>query len=262
MGQSELVKEYFDSLSSDYQNAYELDKNDPIRTYIFNERKKIVLDLIGQQKGRLIDIGCGPGVMTKELLKKDFSVYNIDISPLMIERAKQGLSAHKYKNRVFFEVSNIEDMNFKDSYFDVVLCIGVIEYLGDRHSAMVKISKILKKGGTIIISFPNKSSVLNILDSVLRNTIFRIAPKKFDVHKSIKRQGIEIKSFAPFKFAHDLEQYGFSKIDIKFHGYRLAIFKRVFPKFWIFVSKILGGLNLLFLAPILANDCVIKLKKV
>ncbi len=74
MNQKGNIKKYFDEISLDYQKAYEYDKDNPIRTYIFNERKKIVLSLIDHNGGRLLDIGCGPGVMTSELLKKGFYV--------------------------------------------------------------------------------------------------------------------------------------------------------------------------------------------
>lgn len=261
MGQKEGVKKYFDNLSSDYQKAYQCDNNDPVRTHIFNERKKIVLELIGRENGRLLDIGCGPGVMTKELLKKNFLIYNTDISPSMIERARRDLNGHRHKDRVFFKVCDIEHLDFENSYFDVVLCVGVIEYLQDYHDAITIISKILKNGGTAIISLPNRWSLFNIIDSLLASIVFRVNPKAFNSRKSIRQRRIATKRFAPLVFAQELKRYGLSKVTMKFHGYRLAAFRRFFPKFWIFLSRILNRVNLFLLACFLANDCVIKFKK-
>lgn len=261
MDQKDILKKYFDNLSLDYQKAYECDRKDPIRTHIFNERKKIVLGLIGQQTGRLLDIGCGPGVMTKELLKKNFLIYNTDISPSMIERARQDLNEHKHKGKVFFKICDIDHLDFENSYFDVVLCIGVIEYLQDYHNAIAIISKILKRGGIAIISMPNKWSIFNIIDDLLIGIAFKIKPKAFNNHESIRHYGIKTKKLIPSKFARELEKYGLLKTSMKFHGYRLAFLRRFFPKFWIFLGSALSRINSFLLINFLANDCVIKFEK-
>lgn len=261
MDQKRSVKKYFDSLSLDYQKVYQFDKDDPIRTYIFNERKRIVLSLIDQQSGRLLDIGCGPKVITEELLEKDFLIYNIDVSPAMIERARGALTDHKQKDKACFKVCDIEQLNFEDSYFDVVLCIGVIEYLKDYHKAIAIITRILKKGGIAIISMPNKWSVFNLIDDLLIGTAFRIMPDLFNNPKSIRKYKIEMKRFVPARFVRELEKYGLMKIAMKFHGYRLASFRRIFPKFWILLSNAFKKLESFLPTPFLAIDCVIKFKK-
>ena len=259
--QKNNVKNYFDRLSLDYQKAYDHDKGDPVRTYIFNKRKEIVLSLIDQERARLLDIGCGPGVMTKELLRKNFIIYNTDISPAMIERATKDLGDHAYKNNVFFKVADIEHLDFEDSYFDVILCIGVIEYLNDYHKAIEIITKILKPGGTVIISIPNGRSMLNAIDDFLSTAAFKINPKLFNGAKSTRQNKVERRAFVSSGFVRELKKYGLSKTDIKFHGYRLATLRRFFPGLWISLSGILNRLNPTILAYFLANDCILKFKK-
>jgi len=261
VGQKEAVKKYFDDLSLDYQKAYERDRDDPVRTYIFNQRKNTVLNLIGGQTGRLLDIGCGPGVMTKELLKKNFLIYNTDISPSMVERARRDLNGHENKDRVFFKVCDIESLDFNDSYFDVVLCIGVIEYLQDYHKAMAVISRVLKKGGTAIISVPNALSAFNIIDDFLIGMAFRVIPKMFNKAKSIRQHKMKTRKFIPRKFMREIKKYGLSEVSVKFHGYRLASLRRFFPKFWIYLSDALKRVSPFLLAQFLANDCVVKFRK-
>jgi ubiquinone/menaquinone biosynthesis C-methylase UbiE len=261
VGQKEAVKKYFDDLSLDYQKAYERDKDDPVRTYIFNQRKNIVLDLIDRQSGRLLDIGCGPGIMTKELLKKNFLIYNTDVSPSMIERARGALRGHEHKDRVFFKVGDVESLDFDGSYFDVVLCIGVIEYLQDYHKAMRVISKVLKKGGTAIISLPNRLSAFNIIDDFLISVAFKVIPKMFNKTKNIRQHKMKTRKFIPGKFIREIQKYGLSKVSVKFHGYRSASLRNFFPKFWIYSSDIFKKVSPFLVAQFLANDCVIKFRK-
>lgn len=261
MDQREAVKKYFDDSAGDYQQAYELDKRDPVRTYIFNERKKIVLDLIDTAGGRLLDTGCGPGVMTEELLEKEFLVYNSDVSYSMIEMAKEAVNKLEHRNRVHFSVCDIENLDFSESFFDVVLCIGVVEYLDDYHKAIEKISKMLKKGGIVIVSLPNKYSFFNKIDDLLTSIAFGIFPQLFDRKKSMVRKGIKTKRFSPSGFAKELEKYGLTKVTIKFHIYCLASLRRIIPNFLIFLSKVLLKLNLPFFRAVAANNSIIKFRK-
>jgi trans-aconitate methyltransferase len=55
---------------------------------IYNSSYDQFVDLVAKPKARILDIGCGPGNITKYLLKKrpDFYVEGIDIAPNMVER--------------------------------------------------------------------------------------------------------------------------------------------------------------------------------
>lgn len=262
MNQKEAVKKYFDTVSSDYEKAYECGSDDPLRTHIFNERKKIVLDFIDRTGGRALDVGCGPAVMTKALLEKKFIVYHSDISGAMIEKAKAAFGGQEFKGRVFFETSDAEHLDFEDSFFDVVVCIGVIEYLADYHKAIATIAKILKKGGSVIISIPNKGSILNGIDDLLGTIAFTLLPKSFDSQKSIRCSGFKTKRCAPSQFIKDLERYGLVKEAVKFHGYRLVSLRRFFPALWIFLSNALAKIDSFLPVSLLANNCVIKFRKI
>ena len=262
MNQRESVRRYFDDISKGYQEAYEGDKDDPTRTHIFNERKKIVLSLIKKQRGgRLLDIGCGPGIMTKEVLKDGFAVYNTDISDSMIERAKESLAGYGYEDKVYFKVCDVEHMDFDDSYFDVVLCIGLLEYLGDCTKALAIISRTLKPGGRAVISIPNRCSLLNKIDALLARIVFRANPGAFEGRESIRQHEFKTRKFAPLKFVREMEKYGLHREAMRLHGYRLASLRKIFPKLWIFLSMALNRINLFWPAYFLANDCVIEFRK-
>ncbi|GAG17717.1 unnamed protein product, partial [marine sediment metagenome] len=48
--------------------------------YTFVSQKKIVLEMLDKIEGKILDIGCGPGVMEIELLQRGYEVWGIDIS--------------------------------------------------------------------------------------------------------------------------------------------------------------------------------------
>lgn len=261
MEQKEIVKKYFDDLSSDYQEAYKIDRDDPIRTFIFNRRKRIVLKLIDGLSGSLLDIGCGPGVMTREFLDKGFRVSSTDISPEMIIKAKESLKNHPKSNNLSFAVCEVENLKYEEFSFDVIICIGVIEYLDDYHIALKKISKYLKKGGVAIISAPNKLSILNFIDTVLLNIATRFALHIFSKNKSIHRYKVASRKFAPTGLISESNKYGLRSNSITYHSYRIAFLRRVFPQLSILLNNFLDKYNVPFLAKYFANDFVLKLIK-
>jgi methionine biosynthesis protein MetW len=98
---------------------------------------------------RLLDVGCGDGVIAHFLKRKVFKIYGIDNSEQNLEKAK--------KRGVFTVYVDLdkEKIPFKDSYFDVVTCLDVIEHIRNPVNLMKEIYRVLKKGGRLILSAPN-----------------------------------------------------------------------------------------------------------
>jgi SAM-dependent methyltransferase len=68
-------------------------------------------------KGRVLDIGCGPGRHSLYLQKKGINVLGVDVSPLVVKVARlRGLKKVK--------VMSIEDLDFKAHSFDTVIMMG------------------------------------------------------------------------------------------------------------------------------------------
>lgn len=106
------------------------------------------------KKKLVLDIACGTGYGTEYLLKKGYArkVYGGDISPESINYAKK-----RYKNKnLVFRVMRAEKMPFKDNFFDVIVSFETIEHLEKYREFLFECRRVLKRGGRIIISTPNK----------------------------------------------------------------------------------------------------------
>jgi len=99
---------------------------------------------------KVLEIGCGTGYFTKELVKTGADITAIDISPDLIEEAMKNTKAEN----VFFRVDNAYNMGFQDDFFDVVLGSSVLHHL-DIDKAIKEIYRVLKKGGAIYFTEPN-----------------------------------------------------------------------------------------------------------
>lgn len=156
------VKKHFGDVSDNYGDWYKADVN-PLGAYMFNVRKKKTLSLITKTKGKVLDVGCGPGILINEIIEdKKCEYFGIDISEKMIKKAEDKHKVDKPKKNIHFRVGNAEKLDFPDKSFDVVIALGLLEYLDNPKDAFKEINRVLKDDGELIVSFCNRRSIYNI----------------------------------------------------------------------------------------------------
>lgn len=111
----------------------------------------------------VLDVGCGPGELTVSLLKKGYNVWAVDISQVMADEAIKRVNADGYPNWKQMCIGDIEELEFSDSFFDVVVAAGVIEYLKDDEKALAELQRVLKKDSYLIVNITNKYCPMGIL---------------------------------------------------------------------------------------------------
>jgi trans-aconitate methyltransferase len=97
------------------------------------------LDLLDPQPGeRILDVGCGDGVLTWRIIERGASVVGIDSSAGMIDAAKAaGLDAHRLE---------AEDMRF-DAEFDAAFSNAALHWMLDKEAVAAAIYRALRPGG-------------------------------------------------------------------------------------------------------------------
>ncbi|MBN8566781.1 MAG: class I SAM-dependent methyltransferase [Flavobacteriales bacterium] len=142
----------WNNIASLYQEKFmELD--------LYNDTYDFICKTIEKPKAKLLEIGCGPGNITKYLLFKrpDFDIFGIDIASNMIELAKQNNpTAH-------FAVMDSRDIHTLDTKYDGIIGGFFIPYLSQTEcNELIATSyDLLNKNGLIYLSFvegdPEKS---------------------------------------------------------------------------------------------------------
>ena len=104
---------------------------------------------------KILELGGGIAELTKRLIGKGANVTFVDLSEKNIEKAKTlGVETHKID-------LNIGLKEFENEKFDGVIILDVIEHIVTAENLLAEISRVLKKGGFVILSTPNFNFISN-----------------------------------------------------------------------------------------------------
>jgi phosphatidylethanolamine/phosphatidyl-N-methylethanolamine N-methyltransferase len=101
--------------------------------------------------GRILEAGLGTGI-SLPLYRKDCKLVGIDLSPSMLEKARQRVKRHGLTQVEAIEVMDVEDLRFADESFDVVIAQYVVTAVPDPEQALDEFYRVLRPGGEIIIA--------------------------------------------------------------------------------------------------------------
>lgn len=114
---------------------------------------RIVIDLLDPKKyEKILDIGCGDGVWYINLKSKGYNVVGIDISKRDLSKLKNRTNLMELSDNVLR--CDAQNMCFRSSSFDKIFSICVFEHIPNDNEVLKESNRILKSGGSLIISVP------------------------------------------------------------------------------------------------------------
>lgn len=117
-------------------------------------------ELLGQVSGRILDAGCGVGLIGR--FYPGLDLYGLDASFPLLEQIQSGY-------RLLIEGS-AEELPFKDGAFDVVLSLNMLHHVINPERAMAELARVLKPGGTLIALDPRKVAAIELAKRVIRGS--------------------------------------------------------------------------------------------
>lgn len=136
----EKNKKFFNKLASHYDAKI-------FKKWQKKIRGKVIKEAEIKKNLKILDAGCGTGELLKLLLfqKKNLKLYGIDVSDKMLEVARK-----KLNNKAKLKMSSIENMDFKDNFFDYAFSEDAFHHYADYDLAMKNFYKILKRNGKLV----------------------------------------------------------------------------------------------------------------
>jgi 2-polyprenyl-3-methyl-5-hydroxy-6-metoxy-1,4-benzoquinol methylase len=109
-----------------------------------------MLKAIGEPAGlAVLDAGCGEGYLSRILARNGATVTGVDSSAKLIEAARTQNPADTPP--VSFDVSNVDELPYRDNAFDLVVCNHLMNDLYDPSKPISEFARVLRRGGRLVI---------------------------------------------------------------------------------------------------------------
>ncbi|MBT3206075.1 MAG: bifunctional 2-polyprenyl-6-hydroxyphenol methylase/3-demethylubiquinol 3-O-methyltransferase UbiG [Gammaproteobacteria bacterium] len=141
----------------------------------------IRVDYINQQCGglagkKVLDIGCGGGILSEAMAANNADVTGIDMAEQSLDVAKMHL--HESGLTVDYQMITAEQFaDDNEDKFDVVCCLEMLEHVPDPASIINAAAKALKPNGTLVLSTLNRNAKSYMLAIVGAEYIMKMLPK-------------------------------------------------------------------------------------
>lgn len=189
----ELAKSWWDP-HSEFKPLHDIN---PLRLDYITERAAL-------EGARVLDVGCGGGILTEALAAKGAIATGIDMAEKPLGVAK----LHKHESNLDIEYLQTTVEDYADKHpgeFDVVTCLEMLEHVPEPASVIDACKRLLKPGGQLFLSTINRNPKAYGLMVLGAEYILKMLPRgTHDYEKFIK----------PSELAGWLRQSGLSLQDI------------------------------------------------
>ena len=119
---------------------------------------ELLLKLLNPLSGeKILDVGCGTGVFTIDVMALGSRITGIDISEPMLRKAVNKID--KIPRYAFIGIcADMCALPFADNSFDKVLSMTAIEFIEDANKAVAELDRVTRQGGTIVLTTLNSLS--------------------------------------------------------------------------------------------------------
>ncbi|MFA6391506.1 MAG: class I SAM-dependent methyltransferase [Patescibacteria group bacterium] len=222
----EKTEEYYNKYGSWYDD-------ERISGYyeMINKKEVEIVEKYGKDKN-VLEIGCGTGIILNEVNKFAHIANGIDLSPGMLERAKEkGLQV---------QVANAKSIPFNDKTFDVVYSFKVLAHIPEIKETIKEAVRIVKDDGTLILEFYNPYSMkklTNLIYNVVKKRDVYIRYDSLNKIKSYLPEGWEIVDYCGIKVLAMGQKLSTNPISMSLEKMMAGSFMKRFGGYMVVVIK-------------------------
>lgn len=186
------VDDHFESSAAYWKDVYQEER---LFAAMYRERREKALTWVSELQlapdSRVLEVGCGAGLMTTALAERGYTVHAMDSARAMIENTRREAKAKELSRRVSAELGDVHNLEFRTNSFDLVIALGVIPWLHSEDRAVSEMARVLKPGGFLLASADNRPRLTSLLDpqsTPLFAPVRRIFKRVIEALRSRKEQ--------------------------------------------------------------------------
>ena len=186
------------------------------------------LDLLGIKAGdRVLDVGCGSGVVTRAIAKRvgpNGRVVGLDPSPSFLAVAREIADKSGVGERIEFREGSAKKLPFNDSEFDAVIAVTVLAHMHDGAKAVPELVRVIRPGGRVgVFDFDADMTVFTHPDREMTRRIVSSAADAVAIDGWIARRMPALFASAGVR---DVQVRGFFPIDSDPTGFYVNLAER------------------------------------
>ena len=172
---NELAHKWWDE-ESEFKPLHQIN---PLRLNFIHEK-------INLKNKKVLDVGCGGGILSESMAKLGAEVTGIDMGEKVIRIAK--LHALQSKLDIDYQCASIEAIASKhQASFDIITCMEMLEHVPDPSIIVSLCAKLLKPSGTLFMSTINRNIKAYLFAVIGAEYILKLLPRgTHDYEKFIK----------------------------------------------------------------------------
>jgi SAM-dependent methyltransferase len=170
-----------------------------------------LVEAIGETAGRVLDVACGPGIVTSALAEGAQEVVALDLTPQMLEQARERC-AKAGRTNVVFKEGSATALPFADATFDAVVTRLSFHHFAEPNVALKEMLRVLRRGGILTIADvvsseePDKSELQNAIEVLRDPSHVRMLPAT-ELIALIAQSGVAIERLEAWDKAREFEEW-------------------------------------------------------
>jgi len=181
------LQEYFDRMASHWDRELPL-----VRLECLGN---IVKELNIRRGGRVLDVGCGTGVLLPFLVEAvgyEGEVVALDFSKNMLKQAE----AKRFQPVVGFIQADAVAIPLPDNLADLAICNSAFPHFGDKAAVLEELACVLKAGGRLVICHTASREAINQLHQSIGGVVAAdLLPEEAQLREMVRHAGLKLTYF-------------------------------------------------------------------